>query len=112
MVQYETRLDTGFGALSDGTRRGILRRLGHGDASISDLAAAFEMTPTGMKKHVRVLEGAGLVRTVKVGRVRRCSLVARPLERETAWITGYRRMVEERMDRLGAFLQRSDVKGE
>lgn len=106
MVQYSERLDSGFGALADGTRRGILERLGRGEASISDLATAFGMTRTGMKKHVRVLEAAGLVRTVKAGRVRTCSLAPRPLEPETEWIASYRQMVEARMDRLGAFLER------
>jgi len=74
MVQYAARLDTAFAALSDPTRRGILERLGQGDASISDLAVDFEMTLTGIKKHLRVLEGAGLVASRKVGRVRHCRL--------------------------------------
>jgi len=106
MVQYSAGLDTAFAALSDGTRRGILARLGRGDASISDLAENFEMTLTGMKKHVRVLEGAGLVTTKKVGRVRRCRLGPRRLEEETDWIAKYRQMLEARLDRLGEFLER------
>src|SRR5690606_5213000 len=73
MVQHAQRQD-GFTALSDPTRRGILERLGRGDASISDLAEGFDMTLTGIKKHVQILEGAGLVTTEKVGRVRRCRL--------------------------------------
>jgi DNA-binding transcriptional ArsR family regulator len=102
------RLDGGFSALADGTRRGILERLGQGEASISDLASAFDMTLTGVKKHVQVLEG--LVRTEKVGRVRVCRLGPRRLEDETAWIGRYRRMLEERFDRLGAVLE--EMKGE
>jgi len=106
MVHY-SRLDDGFAALADPTRRGILERLGRRDASISDLASGFRMTLTGLKKHVGVLEAAGLVTTVKVGRVRRCRLGPRHLSGETAWITQYHRMLEARMDRLGAFLERT-----
>jgi DNA-binding transcriptional ArsR family regulator len=87
--------------------RGILERLSHGDASISDLAGAFEMTLTGMKKHVRILEEAGLVTTEKVGRVRRCRLGPSRLDQESAWIDAYRRMLDARYDRLEAFLERT-----
>ena len=107
MVQYSTRLDTAFGALSDPTRRGILERLGRGNASISDLAGSFGMTLTGIKKHVRVLEEARLVTTEKAGRVRTCSLGPRRLEDEQAWITKYQRMLEERYDHLERFLRRT-----
>lgn len=107
MVQFSQKLDTAFGALSDATRRGILERLGRADASISELAGAFEMTLTGLKKHVRILEEAGLVTTVKVGRVRTCKLGPRRLEDEAAWIEGYRQMLEARLDRLGEFLERT-----
>jgi DNA-binding transcriptional ArsR family regulator len=107
MVQYSARLDTTFAALSDATRRGVLERLGRGDASITDLAASFDMTLTGMKKHVQVLEVAGLVTTEKIGRVRNCTLGPRKLEDETAWIAKYRRMLEARLDRLGEFLERT-----
>lgn len=107
MVQYSARLDAGFAALSDATRRGILERLGRGEASITDLASTFEMTLTGMKKHVSVLEEAGLVTTEKVGRVRTCKLGPRRLEDETAWMTKYRDMLEERFDHLAMFLERT-----
>jgi DNA-binding transcriptional ArsR family regulator len=107
MVQYSQMLDQGFAALSDPTRRGILERLGRGDTSISDLAANFEMTLTGIKKHVQILEGAGLVTTEKAGRVRTCRLGPRRLEDETAWIAKYQQMLEARLDRLGAFLERT-----
>jgi DNA-binding transcriptional ArsR family regulator len=96
-----------FAALSDATRRGILERLGHRDGSISDLAAHFGMTLTGMKKHVQILEGSGLVTTEKVGRVRHCRPGPRRLEAETAWIAEYQQMLEARFDRLGAFLERT-----
>src|SRR3989475_6647866 len=91
MVQYmTTRLDTSFAALSDATRRGVLEQLGRADASITDLAEKFHMTLTGMKKHVGVLEQAGLVTTKKIGRVRKCQLGPRRLEEETAGLGGDR----------------------
>jgi DNA-binding transcriptional ArsR family regulator len=108
MVQYSARLDQSFAALSDPTRRAVLERLGRGDASISDLAAKFDITLTGMKKHVQVLEHAGLVTTEKVGRVRTCRLGPRRLEDEAAWIAKYREMLEARLDRLGEFLDRME----
>lgn len=107
MVQYKPRLDSTFAALSDATRRGILERLGRGDASIGELARRFDMTLTGLKKHVRVLEDAGLVATEKVGRVRSCRLAQRHLSDEAAWIERYRSMVESRLDHLEAFLDRT-----
>lgn len=101
MVQYaNARLDDAFAALSDATRRGVLAQLGRADASISDLAGRFRMTLTGMRKHVGVLEHAGLVITEKVGRVRTCKLGPRRLEEETAWIEGYRRAWSARFDAL------------
>jgi DNA-binding transcriptional ArsR family regulator len=101
MVQLEqARLDTSFAALSDPTRRGILERLGNADASITELAGKFRMTLTGMKKHVGVLEQAGLVTTEKVGRVRTCKLGVRRLEEEAAWIERYRQLWDARFDEL------------
>jgi DNA-binding transcriptional ArsR family regulator len=101
MVQYNaTRLDASFAALSDATRRGVMEQLGRGDASITDLAEKFDMTLTGMKKHVGVLEQAGLVTTEKVGRVRTCRLGRRRLEQEAAWIERYRQLWDERFDAL------------
>ncbi len=101
MVQYsDARLDTSFAALSDATRRGVLERLGRADASITELAEAFNLTLTGMRKHVAVLEGADLVTTRKVGRVRTCRLGPRRLENETAWIEQQRRLWDERFDAL------------
>ncbi|HRC63187.1 MAG TPA: metalloregulator ArsR/SmtB family transcription factor [Dehalococcoidia bacterium] len=100
MVQYLTRLDASFGALSDATRRGVLEQLGRADASITDLAVKFRMTRTGIKKHVAVLEQAGLVTTEKVGRVRTCRLGPRRLEEEATWIEGYRQLWEARFDEL------------
>jgi DNA-binding transcriptional ArsR family regulator len=107
MVQFSRQLDTSFAALADPTRRGILERLGRGDASISDLASSFGMTLTGMKKHVQILEAAGLVETEKVGRVRHCRLGPRRLESEKSWIAKYEEMLEGRFNRLEEFLERT-----
>ena len=101
MAQYLTaRLDTSFAALSDATRRGVLDQLGRTDASITELAEKFHMTLTGMKKHVGVLEQAGLVTTEKVGRVRTCRLGLRGLHEEAEWIERYRQLWSERFDEL------------
>ena len=107
MVQYSSDLDSVFTAVADGTRRGILERLGRRQASISELAEQFDMTLTGMKKHVQLLEDAGLVRTQKVGRVRTCSLGTRRLTAEAAWIAKYHQMLEAQLDSLGEFLERT-----
>ena len=101
MVQYnETRLDASFAALSDATRRGVLEQLGRADASITDLAEKFHITLTGMKKHIGVLERAGLVTTEKVGRVRTCRPALRALEEEAAWIERHRQLWSARFDEL------------
>lgn len=101
MVQYgQAHLDASFGALADATRRGVLEQLGRGDASISALAEKFQMTLTGMKKHVGVLEQAGFVTTEKVGRVRTCRLGERGLKEEAAWIEQYRQLWATRFDAL------------
>jgi DNA-binding transcriptional ArsR family regulator len=101
MVQYSAaRLDASFAALADATRRGVLQQLARQEASITDLADRFGMTLTGMKKHVGVLEQAGLVTTEKVGRVRTCRLGLGALDEEAAWIEGYRRRWEARFDAL------------
>jgi len=100
MVQYSFHLDASFAALSDATRRGVVEQLWHGDASISELADRFHMTLTGMKKHVGVLEQAGLVTTEKIGRVRTCRLGRRGLDEEWAWLERYRRVWAARFDAL------------
>src|ERR1700709_2480362 len=106
MVQYKkTRFDTSFAALSDATRRGVLEQLGRRDASITELADKFHMTLTGMKKHVGVLERAGLVTTEKVGRVRTCKLRLHRLEEEAAWIEEYRQLWDARFDELDKIVE-------
>ena len=89
-------------------RAGNVERLERSDASVTELASAFGMTLTGMKKRVRLLEDAGLVATEKVGRTRTCRLGPHRLDVETAWIENHRRALEERLDRLGEFLERTN----
>ena len=101
MVQYATaQLDAAFAALADGTRRGVLEQLGRTECSITDLADRFHMTLTGMRKHVGVLEAAGLVVTRKVGRVRTCRIGEQRLDEVTAWIDTYHRLWDERFSEL------------
>jgi len=101
MVQYSrAHLDVSFAALSDATRRGVLEQLGRSNASITDLADKFQLTLTGMKKHVDVLEQARLVTTEKVGRVRTCRLGPRRLEDVTDWLDKYRQLWDARFDEL------------
>lgn len=106
MVQYP-QIDRTLAALADPTRRGILERLGRGNATITELAEPFGISLTGCKKHVQVLEDAELVTTRKVGRVRECSLGPRRLDDIHEWIETYRRMLDERLDRLGELLERT-----
>ena len=114
MVQYGANpLDASFAALADGTRRGVLEQLGRAESSITDLAETFDMTLTGMRKHVGVLEDAGLVVTEKVGRVRYCRIGARRLDEVEAWIDAYHRLWDERfseLDRVVEELKRQNWK--
>jgi DNA-binding transcriptional ArsR family regulator len=111
MVQYQPEtLDRAFAALADPTRRGILDRLGRGPATISELAEDADMSLTGLKKHVRILEEAGLVATEKVGRTRHCTLGPQRLDDARGWIEAYRRTLEERLDRFGELVD--ELEGE
>jgi DNA-binding transcriptional ArsR family regulator len=114
MVQYHEELDRSFAALSDPTRRDILRRLGmQGSATISELAEPYGMSLTGMKKHVRILEDVGLLSSEKTGRTRRCHLGPRDLNDAQRWIESYRQMLEQRLDRFGELLsEQGKMKGE
>ncbi len=116
MVQYtNAHLDASFAALADVTRRGVLEQLGRGDASITNLAEKFDMTLTGMKKHVAVLEDAGLVITEKVGRVRTCRIGARRLEEVAAWIERYHQLWDARfceLDKVVEQLKRKETRDE
>ena len=112
MVQYSTPpLDLSFAALSDATRRGIIDQLGRADASITSLADKFQMTLTGMKKHVQVLERAGLVVTRKVGRVRTCKLGRSGLEAEAEWIEAHRKLFEARFEALDEIISKMKQEG-
>ena len=106
MVHYPP-VDRTFAVLADPTRRVVLERLGRGSATISELAEPFGMSLTGMKKHVRVLEEAQLVTTVKVGRTRVCHLGPRRLDDVRDWVEIYRRMVNEQLDRFEDVLDRT-----
>lgn len=111
MVQYvDSLLDLSFAALADPTRRGIIDQLGRADASITSLADTFQMTLTGMKKHVQVLQRAGLVVTRKVGRVRTCSLGKRGFTAEAEWIEARRKLFEARFEALDELI--SEMKQE
>jgi DNA-binding transcriptional ArsR family regulator len=103
MVQQAALLDRAFAALSDSTRRDILARLGEGPATIGELAGPAGMTLTGLKKHVQVLEDAGLVTTEKIGRSRQCRLGSERLDDAMAWLTFYQRLWERRLDGLEAY---------
>lgn len=108
MVQYQQeRIDRAFGALADPTRRAVLERLARSSATISELAAPHGMSLTGMKKHVRVLEGANLVVTEKVGRQRRCSIDSSGPAEIARWIEDYRASLEARLDRLGELVEQT-----
>jgi DNA-binding transcriptional ArsR family regulator len=114
MVQYSDNgaegLDRAFAALADPTRLAILRRLGAGSATLSELAEPFAISLTGLKKHVQVLEGVGLVETEKLGRTRHCRLGPRGLEDARIWIDAYQEMLEQRLDRFGEMLERQKGK--
>ena len=106
MVQYlQLRFNASFAALADPTRRGVLEQLARGDASITDLATTFDMTLTGMKKHVGVLEQAGLVTTEKVGRVRNCTIGPGRLDEEMEWISRYREVWDARFEALDRVIE-------
>jgi DNA-binding transcriptional ArsR family regulator len=106
MVLYPPiRFDVSFAALSDPVRRGVLEQLMRADASVTVLAERFQMTLTGMRKHIGVLEQAKLVTTEKVGRVRTCTLGPRRLEEEAAWIENYRRLWAARFDALDTVIE-------
>lgn len=106
MAQYHpARFDNSFAALSDPVRRGVLEQLMRADASVTVLAEQFQMTLTGMRKHIGVLEQAELVTTEKLGRIRSCKLGPRRLEEEAAWIENYRQLWAARFDALDTVIE-------
>lgn len=110
MEQYPERLNSIFQALADPTRRAVLRRLGEGPASISDLAGPFDMALPSFMKHVHVLEESGLIRTCKQGRVRTCALEEKPFAAVEAWLAEQRALWEGRTDRLAEFVTSAEHK--
>ena len=104
MLQHQQPLDLAFQALSDPTRRRMVERLSVGPASVSELAEPLPMSVSAVMQHLKVLEGAGLVVSEKVGRVRTCRVDPRTLSAAERWINERRRSVERSLDRLGAFL--------
>lgn len=103
MDQYSASLDSIFQALADPTRRAVLARLGSGPASVGDLAGPFEMALPSFMKHIHALEGSGLIRTRKQGRVRVCSIEAQPFALVDGWLAEQRALWEVRTDRLDRF---------
>jgi DNA-binding transcriptional ArsR family regulator len=98
------RLSTTFSALADPTRRAILARLASGEASVSELAAPFDMSMPGISKHLKVLERAGLIARGRDAQWRPCRLEAGPLKEVAQWVEHYRRFWEESFDRLDEYL--------
>jgi DNA-binding transcriptional ArsR family regulator len=99
------RLSSTLFALADPTRRGILARLATGDASVTELAKPYDMSLAAVSKHLKVLEGAGLVSRGKEAQWRPCHLEAKPLEAVFAWVEDYRRFWEQNLDSLAKYLQ-------
>jgi len=104
MDQHQQQLDGVFQALADPTRRAVLGRLGRGPASVSELARPFDMALPSFMKHIRLLEGSGLIRTRKEGRVRTCAIEKRRLALVEAWLSAQRAIWEARTDRLEQFV--------
>jgi DNA-binding transcriptional ArsR family regulator len=99
------QLDRVFRALGDPTRRAVLRRLSRGPAPVSELARPFDMALPSFTQHLAVLEGCGLIRSRKSGRVRTVQLVPQPLQAAEDWMAEQRALWERRLDQLGDFLK-------
>jgi DNA-binding transcriptional ArsR family regulator len=105
-------LDLAFQALADPTRRAMLERLARGPTSVSDLARPFAMSMPAVMQHLAVLEASGLVRSRKIGRVRTCQIEPRALGQVEAWISAQRTEWEQRLDRLGNYLDELKSQGD
>jgi DNA-binding transcriptional ArsR family regulator len=105
------RLSTTFAALADPTRRAILARLSSGEATVTELAAPFDMSMPAISKHLKVLERAGLIERGREAQWRPCRLQAEPLKEAAGWVEQYRRHWEESLDRLGEYLQELQRRG-
>ena len=104
MANQTAILDDAFRALADPTRRSVVERLSHGPASVKELAEPFEMALPSFMQHLTVLEGSGLIRTHKVGRVRTCAVNSRNLQVVESWLTTQRNLWEKRLDQLDSYL--------
>jgi DNA-binding transcriptional ArsR family regulator len=104
MAKYSDHLDDVFQALADPTRRAVIGRLGIGPASVSELAEPFDMALPSFMKHIRSLEASGWVITQKTGRVRTCALRRDPVIEVETWLSGQRRIWDERTDRLEQYV--------
>jgi DNA-binding transcriptional ArsR family regulator len=112
MVKYASRtLDQTFAALADPTRRQILAHLAKGDRRVTDLARPHDMSLPAVSKHLRVLENAGLLRRRRHGRVHEMQLNAEPLKNAAQWVEEYRKFWEGSLDRLAAYLEKTDRGG-
>ena len=105
MVTIQTHLDAVFGALADPTRRAILTRLAHAEATVGELAQPFQISRPAVSKHLRVLERAGLVQRERDGRISRCELDAGPMRDAAQWIERYRRFWEGQLDSLSRYVE-------
>jgi DNA-binding transcriptional ArsR family regulator len=105
IIEADERLDATFAALADPTRRAILRRLTMGEATVTEIAAPFEMTLPAVSKHLKVLERAGLIARGREAQWRPCKLEAEPLKEVADWVGEYRKFWEERFDRLNEYLR-------
>lgn len=104
MLQYQERLDLTFQALADPSRRAMVERLTRGPASVSELAAPFDMSLSAVIQHLRLLQESGLVRTEKAGRVRTCRIDRATLRTAEDWMSSQRAAWEQRFDRLEGLL--------
>jgi DNA-binding transcriptional ArsR family regulator len=109
MVEHNhARLDLVFRALSDHTRRAMLERLARGEQTVSELASPYRMSLAAASKHIQALERAGLVKRTVRGRIHYCRIDPRPLERADAWLRGYERLWDTRIERLVELLRHPD----
>jgi DNA-binding transcriptional ArsR family regulator len=112
MLNQSASLDLAFQALADPTRRAMVERLSLGPASVSDLARPLAMSLPAVMQHLAMLEGSGLVRTQKIGRVRTCQINPQALSQAEQWINRRRTEWERRLDRLGQYLETLQTEGD
>ena len=108
MLQSQDALDQAFQALADPTRRAMIERLSRGPVTVSELAAPFDMSLTAVMQHLKVLEGAGLVASEKIGRTRTCRVEREALTAAERWLNDRRQSAERALDRLGQFLEETN----